>query len=350
LALSNLARPDDGGYSVIISNSFGCVTSLVATLTVFDPFIASPPVSQNVNAGDAVTLSVTALGTAPLDYQWRKDGAPVAGATDASLTLINVQRADAGCYDVVVSNGFGSLTSAVVALTVNLASADAFNPSAAGTVYTTAIQADGKILIGGDFLTLGGQACNNLGRLDAAGTLDTNFNTGTNFNAGANGTVDTLAVQADGKILVGGYFSRLGGQPRESIGRLNGDGTVDTNFNPGANWTVYCLVPQADGKILVGGDFTSLAGPGTTNVGRLNPDGTQDTNFHANASGTVYSLAVQEDGMVLIGGAFTTLNGQPRSHLARLYADGSLDSTFNPGAGSTVSGLALQADGKILVH
>jgi len=343
LTLSNLARSDEGGYSVIITNSFGSVTSLVATLTVFDPFIVNSPASQNANAGDTVALSVTALGTAPLNYQWRKDGAPVAGATDTSLTLTNMQRAEAGCYDVVVGNGFGSLTSAVAVLMVNLASIDAFDPNADGTVYATAIQGDGKILVGGAFPTLGEQAHNNLGRLNVDGTLDTSF------TADANGTVDTLAVQADGRILVGGNFYRLSGELRESIGRLNSDGMVDTNFNPGANWTVYCLVPQADRKILVGGAFTSLAGPGTTNIGRLNPDGTQDTTFHANASGTVYSLVVQQDGMILIGGAFTTLNGQPRDHLARLYPDGSLDGTFDPGAGSTVSGLAIQADGKILV-
>jgi uncharacterized delta-60 repeat protein len=343
LTLSNLARPDESGYSVIISNNFGSVTSLVATLTVLDPVITGQPVSQNANAGDAAAFSVTALGTAPLDYQWRKDGVAVAGATDASLTLTNLQRADAGCYDVVVSNGFGTVTSAVASLTVNLASADAFNPSANGTVYTTAIQADGKILVGGAFLTLGGQSRANLGRLNADGTLDTNF------NAGANGTVDTLAVQADGKILVGGSFTTLGGQSRNRIGRFSSDGTLDTSFNPGANSSVYCLAPQADGKILVGGAFSWLGGPQCTNVGRLNADGTQDTNFHANASGSVYSLTVQADGTILIGGAFTTLNGQPRSHLGRVNADGSLDSTFNPGAGSTVSGLAAQADGKILV-
>ena len=343
LTLSNLAQPDEGGYSVIISNNFGSVTSLVATLTVLDPFVAGQPVSQNINAGDTVAFSVTALGTAPLDYQWRKDGVAVAGATAASLGLTNVQRADAGCYDVVVSDGFGSVTSAVASLTVNLASADAFNPSANGTVYTTAIQADGKILVGGAFPMLGGQSRANMGRLNADGTLDTSF------NAGANGTVDTLAVQADGKILVGGSFTTLGGQSRNRIGRFSSDGTLDTNFNPGANSSVYCLAPQVDGKILVGGAFSWLGGPQCTNVGRLNADGTQDSTFHANASGAVYSLAVQADGTILIGGAFATLNGQPRSNLGRLNADGSLDPTFDPGAGSTVSGLAVQADGKILI-
>ena len=343
LTVSNVAHADEGGYSVVITNSFGSVTSLVATLTVLDPVITGQPISQNANAGDAPAFSVTALGTAPLDYQWRKDCVAVAGATDASLTLANVQRADAGCYDVIVSNGFGTVTSAVASLTVNLASADAFNPNAEGTVYATAIQADGKFLLGGTFLTLGGLSHTNIGRLNADGTPDPDF------NAGANNTVDTLAAQADGKVLVGGAFTKLDGQVCAMIGRLNSDGTLDTNFNPGASSPVYCLTPQADGKILVGGAFYLLGGHLCTNIGRLNLDGTLDSTFHAGANGSVYSLAVQPDGTILVGGGFTALNGQPRSHLGRLTADGSLDSTFNPGTGNTISGLAVQADGKILV-
>src|SRR6266851_5144183 len=82
------------------------------------------------------------------------------------------------------------------------------------------------------------------------GTLDTSFNPGT---GGSFPCVFSLAVQADGKILVGGDFTTLGGQGRNSIGRLNADGTLDTSFNLGADLYVYCLAVQADGKILVGG-------------------------------------------------------------------------------------------------
>ena len=79
----------------------------------------------------------------------------------------------------------------------------------------------------------------------------------------------SLAVQADGKILVGGYFTTLGGQTRNYIGRLNADGTLDTTFNPGASFSVYSLAVQADGKILVGG--ASRPGRAARNyLGRLN--------------------------------------------------------------------------------
>ena len=127
-------------------------------------------------------------------------------------------------------------------------------------------------------------------------------------------TVYALAVQADGKILVGGDFTTLGGggtgtTTRNRIGRLNPDGTLDTSFDPGANSTVLALAVQADGKILVGGFFTTLGGGGTgtttrNNIGRLNPDGTLDTSFDPGANGNVNALAVQADGKILVGGQF----------------------------------------------
>ncbi len=70
------------------------------------------------------------------------------------------------------------------------------------------------------------------------------------FNPGANGTITALAVQADGKMVVGGFFTTLGGQARGYIGRLHADGSVDATFNPGANGNVLALAVQADGKII----------------------------------------------------------------------------------------------------
>ena len=134
------------------------------------------------------------------------------------------------------------------------------------------------------------------------------------FDPGANNTVEALAVQADGKILVGGEFTTLGGggtgtTTRNHIGRLNPDGTVDTGFDPGANGTIFDLAVQADGKILVVGDFTTLGGGGTGNalrnkIGRLNADGTLDTSFNPGANAFVLTVALQADGKILVGGGF----------------------------------------------
>jgi len=344
LTLANVGGAEAGGYSLVVANQYGSVTSAVATLTVIDPVIAVQPLSQIGQGGQSLTLSVTAAGTAPLGYQWSKDGGALAWGTEASLTLTNLQAPDAGDYSVLVSDQYGSVTSAVALLTVNLATLDGgFNPGAGYGVSSLAVQADGKILVGGGFTTLGGQSRNYIGRLNADGTVDTNF------NPGASSIVSSLALQADGKILVGGYFTTLGGQSRTNIGRLNADGTLDSGLNPGAKGWVNCLALQADGKILAGGYFATLGGQSRTNIGRLNADGTLDRSFNPGADSYVDSLAVQADGKILVGGAFTTLGGQPRNSIGRLNADGTLDNGFNPGADNTVLSLAVQADGKILV-
>lgn len=185
-------------------------------------------------------------------------------------------------------------------------------------MYSLAVQPDGKILVGGQFNTVLGQTRNHLGRLNANGTMDSTF------NPGADRVVYSVAVQADGKILVGGEFRTLGGQPRNQLGRLNGDGSLDTTFTAGASSYVNCLAVQTDGKILVGGAFTTLGGQARTNLGRLQADGSVDATFSAGAGGDaytfslVYSLTVQPDGKVLVGGNFTKLGGEPRNYLGRL--------------------------------
>src|SRR5262249_47809943 len=158
--------------------------------------------------------------------------------------------------------------------------------------------------------------------------------------------------QTDGKILVGGSFTILAGQPRSNLGRINADGTLDAEFNPGLGGSapsVNCLVLQGDGKILVGGRFNTLGGQACTNIARLNANGTLDAGFNPGANGTVNSLAVEADGRILVGGIFTTLGGQTRPRLGRLTARGVLDASFDPGASGQVYALAVQADGEILV-
>ena len=131
---------------------------------------------------------------------------------------------------------------------------------------------------------------------------------------------------------------------------LTGKGQAQSNvdsFDPGASDRVRAMALQADGKVVVGGAFTTL-GPGgmgitTRNfIGRLNPDGSIDTTFNPGADGQVEVLVIQADGKILVGGSFTTLAGAARSRIGRLNSDGSIDSSFDPGADNFVSALAVQ--------
>ncbi len=342
LTLSTVLGGDAGGYSVVISNAYGAIISQVATLTVVDPIIALQPVSQVTTAGLTVVFGVTAAGTEPFSYQWRRNGVSLPGATASSLILTNVQWADGGNYEVLVSNAYGSSTSAAAALAFP-ASLDTLNLAPNGPVYALAVQTDGKILVGGDFWGLGGQGRYNLGRALPDGTLDTAFNP----NVGD--SVYSLAVQTDGRILLGGIFSTVGGQVRPYLGRINADGSLDVAFNPSPNSNVNSVAVQPDGKILIGGAFTNLCGQARGFIGRLSAEGTLDAAFNAAASGIIYSMAVQPDGKVLVGGAFTNLCGQGRMYVGRLNVEGTLDATFSPGANTNVYCLLAQPDGKILV-
>src|SRR3989338_7889030 len=102
-----------------------------------------------------------------------------------------------------------------------------------------------------------------------SGDLDTAFNTG----SGANASVQSLALQTDGKILVGGGFTTFNGLPRRKIARLNADGSLDMSFDPGlgANVTIYSMALQGDGKILIGGWFTAFGGIPPNQIADLNP-------------------------------------------------------------------------------
>jgi uncharacterized delta-60 repeat protein len=230
-----------------------------------------------------------------------------------------------------------------------------FDPGTNNRVFAMALQPDGKVLIAGDFTTVGGGGTGTISR-DRIARLNADGSVDLGFNPGANGTVLALAVQSDGKILVAGQFSSLGGAgttPRASIGRLNADGSLDTSFRPNATNAVSALVVQNDGKILVAGNFSESGPTGTTTrsgITRLNTDGSVDVSFDQGTNvPLVYTMALQADGKVIVGGFFTQLAGGTRNHIGRLNADGSLDSVFDPGADNSVTALVVQPDGRILV-
>lgn len=117
---TNIQPSHAGSYSVVVTNTWGSVTSSSATLFI-PPSITAQPTNQTVNAGANTSFSVTATGAATLRYQWRKNGSPISNATSSALNLTNVQSTDAGTYSVVVTNTAGTVTSSNATLTVNTA-------------------------------------------------------------------------------------------------------------------------------------------------------------------------------------------------------------------------------------
>jgi uncharacterized delta-60 repeat protein len=220
--------------------------------------------------------------------------------------------------------------------------ADSFDPNANGSVDSIAVQADGKVLVGGDFTGIGGQTRNHLARLDPmTGAADS-------FDPAADGKVRSIAVQLDGRIVVGGDFVNIGGELRNYIARLDPSSGAADSFNPNADNFVTALLVQADGKIVAGGEFSNIGGQARNRIARLDGSTGAADAFAPNANGAVNSLVAQSDGKIIAGGSFTSIGGQTRNYLARLDGATGLADGFNPNADNEVRSLALQSDGKIL--
>lgn len=245
-----------------------------------------------------------------------------------------------------------------------------------GAVYAIATQSDGKILVGGAFTHYSSSiSCSNIARLNPDGTLDT----GSSWNIGAGfnklGYVNSIIVQPDGQILVGGQFtfyssSTIPCSPNQLI-RLNPSGSAESSasFNVGAGFTgpfltsasVLDMALQPDGKIIAVGDFTQVSQStinGNIGLVRLLPNGQRETGSSwdsgsAAINGLTRAVVLQPDGKIIAAGDFTLFNGVTTNRIIRLSPSRSMDtgSTFAIGNGfsGTVYSLGLQPDGKILV-
>lgn len=241
---------------------------------------------------------------------------------------------------------------ALLAATLGPASAqdaeDGYAPAVNGTVHAMVALADGQALIGGAFTSIDGQSCPGLCRLTVDGRIAPGFDV-----RGANGTVEALVRQVDGKVVVGGDFTTVLGQPRRGLARLNADGSLDAGFAADiqVGGAVRALALQPDGKLLVGGSFDTVAAVARSNLARLFADGRVDPRFDA-ATGFSFPfiMAVQplDDGRILVGGSFQSFGPAQVSNLVRLRADGAVDSGAELSANGPVRALAREADGRIV--
>jgi uncharacterized delta-60 repeat protein len=235
-------------------------------------------------------------------------------------------------------------------------------------VHAIEIQPDGKILVGGWFTNYQGSTANGIIRLNADGSIDNSFSTITGFeySSGLFGGVYSIALQSDGKILVGGSFTLFDGQIANRIIRLNSDGSKDNSFDNsiGFNDTVKDITIQPDGKILVGGAFTSYKSSANNRIIRLNSNGSKDTTFDNSIGfdwGSVTTMALQSDGKIMVGCENTSkYKGIACNHIIRINPNGTKDTTFDNGGytqwsyptvgfNSSVYSIAIQNDGKIIV-
>lgn len=169
------------------------------------------------------------------------------------------------------------------------------------------------------------------------------------FAVTVNGPVYAIAMEADGNVLLGGNFTTINGNGIPRVARVSPLGVVDATFVPLANDEVFALAVQEDGKILVGGSFFELDGTSQPYLGRIEAAGTLDSGYTPIFNGPVYAIAIQSDGKAVIGGSFTTVNGSPAPYLTRINTDGTLDGTFTTEVMGDVYGIAIDRSGKIVI-
>ncbi|NCT95594.1 MAG: hypothetical protein GXC72_14310 [Chitinophagaceae bacterium] len=232
------------------------------------------------------------------------------------------------------------------------------------TINAVVKQADGKLLVAGEFSSYNGRPRKNFCRLMPDGSLDNDFIATSGFDR----EVNCIALQSDGKILVGGHFYTYNGQPASAIVRLNTDGSVDKSFNMGMGFyfgetnyssssgIVNTILVMPDGKILVGGRYVNYNGQRSFSLTRLNQDGTVDRGFQSgfvNGEEEVMSLAIHK-GRILVGGRFNKYSGAQRNGFVKITMSGSIDIGFNLGGEgmefeTTIRSIAVQPDEKIVL-
>lgn len=323
------------------------------------------PSNNSVSDGGSLILPLTAPG-APVDLVFSV-GNP--GGADLSGLILTIDGPDAAEYSVAVppaptvapggntvftirhapstdggktaslhlaSNLTGTRNPFDVTLRMAAGTLDRTFAPLTGSVHSIAIRANGKILAGG---------LNSIAGFNPDGSADTSF-----FSPPVLGDVKCIAVQKDGKILIGGTITEVNGQARQGLARLLPDGSPDEFLTPATKvHDIACLAVQADGKVLAGGFMILAEDLPHRALARFHPDGSLDTSFAPHFNGNIICLAIQSDGKILAGGSFSHANLKPAGNIARLNPDGSNDESFSCDLAMFVSSFAVQPDGKIFV-
>lgn len=226
-----------------------------------------------------------------------------------------------------------------------------WNPAVDGPVYALAADAAGHVYVGGYFTTLGGQVRRSLAKLsgEGSGAVDADW------NPSPNGDVVALAIDANGDVYAGGYFTIVGGRTRRNLAKLSGDGfgAADADWDPSPDDNVSAIALDANGDLFVGGDFDRIGAQSHPGVAKLSTQGAGvvDAAWRplSDTGPRVSALALDGDGNLFVGGSFESIGGFARGHLAKLSTAGSgaVDPNWDPSADASVQALAVDASGAL---
>ncbi|MEI7560661.1 MAG: delta-60 repeat domain-containing protein, partial [Actinomycetes bacterium] len=253
------------------------------------------------------------------------------------VARLNTDGSIDATFNPDVSGSFG-ITTVSGSRAATLASTHGLAPSTTYRVYSSTIPKSSKATFTtGKTLTAAVTLSTTVGVKAGKSVVSTVITTG------ANGSIGTIAVQPeDGKVLIGGTFTAFDGVVRNRIARLTVDGGIDSGFSPadGPDASVNSISLQSDGGVVIGGAFTHVAAVARNRIARLGPTGALDPGFApSNALGagvtadpgfddTVYSVNVLEDKSILVVGGFKTYSGNSLSRIAKLQPSGALDTSL----------------------
>jgi uncharacterized delta-60 repeat protein len=203
----------------------------------------------------------------------------------------------------------------------------------------------GGLLVGGEFTRLSGSQVKGIARLTEQGELDRAFGTGVGITSGRD--VRTLLELPKGRVLMGGEFTEINGNPCSPLARLLPDGGLDGRFleNQELDGPILCAAEQRDGRIVLGGEFTRLGPHQRVGIMRVDQRGGIDPSFQSGGGftgGHPQCIGYQSDGKIVVGGNFTHYRGQPVPRLIRLLPDGDLDGSFNIGQAGPAGGFPVR--------
>jgi len=216
-------------------------------------------------------------------------------------------------------------------------------------VNALAVDANGNVIVAGEFYSVSNVSRFFLAKVSGTGTGTVD----PIWNPNSNGSVNTIVIDGNGKIIVGGLFAHIGGQDRQHIARLSGSGAgdADATWNPSADATIFALAVDGSNNVYVSGSFEQIGGQARHYLAKLSGSGTglADLSWNPGVTGYVYALTVYS-GAVYAGGYFSNIGGQPRTNLARLAdSTGAALSGWIPGVNSIVEDIAIDAGGNVYV-
>jgi uncharacterized delta-60 repeat protein len=331
---------NDLDTEIVAAGQGGIIWSSTGSYILGGVNLVSP--SGPIYSGSDATLQVANTGVAAISYQWQFNGVPIAGATQQTLALHNIQPSQSGPYFCTVNSATASMTVSTQ-LTVQLAPPSlglvdlSFDAHLSATPTAMLPLPDGRLLVSApQAFTAAGQAQYGLARLNSDGSVDPTFRAGDVLSL--YGSINQILLQPDGKVVIrGAPGATIDGNTGPRLARLNRDGSLDATFSPDPRnyYMTAPLVLLTDGRFLL----FAIAAKGVT-VQRLTATGALDatyplttipitlSNSYGVSANLVYSMDASGRVLVAASSVIGPYNNSSEARLARLQPDGTLDGTF----------------------